>query len=244
MMLNYRDEDLKKFHFLWKKEDQTWLNARKEDWRLLISHGFSEFGASERKEYQEYFLYGQKDSYISETIIFFLTPIDSAETAKKFFHSLVFSTSGRAKLLAGYLDAASDFGPGLSWQHEQIRYFVEGVLGKTYSVLQEQNGSRMETYSTEPTFWCQGFTMQALAVLRDEREYHGYVEAVDYFVSALKYAYPEKWKLRRSTVDVLLDTANSTLTTPGASEVALYLARQLTERETEIRANWAHHPNE
>jgi len=242
MMLNYRNEALKEFLYLWKTEDQTWLNARKEDWRRLVSQGFSEFGAAERKEYLEYFLHGKKDGYISESILFFLTPFDSAETAKKFFHSSVLDTSGRAKVLVGYLDVASDYGQELSWLRDQIRYFVEGVLGDTYRVLQEQSGKRLKRYSTEPTFWCEGFTTRAMGVLLGERDYHGYVETVDYFVSALKYALPENWRLGRSPADTLLDAANSTLATSTASEVARQLARQLMEKEAEIRSNWAYIP--
>src|SRR5690606_18233404 len=221
---------------------QTWLNARKEDWRHLISQGFSEFGAAERKEYLEYFLHGKKDGYISETIVFFLTPIDSAETARKFFYSQVFDTSGRAKLWVGYLDLASDYGDGLSWQQDQIRYCVEGVLGDSYSGRQEQTGKALATYSTEPTCWCQGNMTRAMEVLQGERGYHGVVEAVDYFVSALKYALPEKWKLRRTTVDTLLEAAEAALAEPTTPEVARQLARQLMEKEAEIRSNWAYIP--
>src|SRR5690606_13446346 len=116
---------------------------------------------------------------------------------RTFFHSQVFSTGGRAKVFGSYLGTASKYGDGLRWQRDQIRYFVEGVLGDTYRVLQEQSGPGVETYSSEPTFWCEIFTTRAMEVLQGERDYHGYVETFDYFVSALKYALPEKWKLRR-----------------------------------------------
>jgi hypothetical protein len=230
-----RNQILAPFKCLWKTEDKAWMSRRRADWKVLASNRFSDCTKVELTAYKKYFLTGEWLKYIPESTMFFLTPFTSPKEAKHFFYSKNFGPSERSQLFASYLIKSSVSGAEIDWLPQQTRYFVDGILGHEYQIIEESEAHIRHRISPTPNFFCRTFIAHAKRVLSAEIPYHAYVEVVDYFVSA--WAYVDDADIKNvSVIDSLFDLVNQTLSDTKAGDVAKKLAQELQANEKKIRS--------
>jgi len=229
------------FQHLWKTEDKVWMQQRRDDWGYIEEY-YTNKGApkSEIKQYRNYFLKGQLEGYIPNVVLYFCTPVSNADEARELFQSELWLLRERGDLATGYIFRATEIGQGLPWLRRYIQYFVEGVLGNEYRYIEEPEAGMMHAVSPHPQSWGKKFIYNSVRLLSGEIGYHGCVEAVDYFVTALVYSddtfhrRPKKFKQMISLIDEVLADEN-------ASEAARELAAKLNARRQEIINNWELH---
>lgn len=236
-MDNKRNECVKEFAYLWKTDDDTWLNERKEQWRYLEKHGFSEYSVGENKEYSQYFIYGVKKKYIDPITLYFLTPFTSADLARRIFESDLFEHGERNRILSDYIYVSVNYGLGVSWFRQHIQWFIEGALGNVYQVVQEKtSGGRLKTISPEPESWCNTYIFNAKRVLSNEVEYSGCVDAIEYFVSMLKYITNESLRAKNK-IEGLISLVDEVLSKSDNAPIVQEFAQNLKKYESEIINN-------
>lgn len=235
-----RKDHLEKIRYLWKLDDKEWMRERKEQWRFLVEGNLNDFSAKEKKQLKDLFVNAKKDRYISGPVAYLFTPYCSPETASEAFWSdLLGSQTERMMTLSSYLGTATEYGQGLPWLRQHLRDFVEGVLGHQHRMIEaEIGGGDKKDISPEPTKWCFSFTKNVTDLLTGVNDYHGCVEAVDYFVSALRYATKEMY---RELIDLegFLSLVDKSIEESSASDLALKTARKVKAESQRIRENWA-----
>lgn len=238
-----RAEALSRLNYLWKTDDKAWMKQRRADWKHVEGTYYKD-GATRReiRIRKKFFLYGENDSYIPEEVMFFSVPVTSADEARQVFESDLFRhPNDRYRIMGRYLIIASLVGEGLPWLAQHIRYFVDGVLGKEYRLIEvTRNNGLKKRISPEPGFWCDECMVWMVEVLSGALDYHGCVEAVDYFVSALAHADDPKFR-SRERFDKLIALADSVSADAGAPAVARELASKLKARKQELIDHWALH---
>lgn len=238
MSKEYYTKILAPFKYLWKTDDKEWVKQRKKEWSTLEKNGFSKYSKSELTEDKSYFLRGEYKDYIPEVTVYFMTPFQSAAEASAFFKSDYFDLTAKKNILVSYIVIAPKHGEKIGWLSQSIQYFVEGVLGHEYQLLEQFEGTRNKIYSPEPSYWCDQYIAYASWVLSGKYEYSGVVETVDYFVSAL--AHSEKTAFRtKKELDDMFVLVNTVLNTKKPSKIAFKLAQDLKGKEQKIVDNWA-----
>ncbi len=239
MAMSEKDENaLNPFRHLWRVDDKEWLAERKEQW-LELEEKSEDETKKHKKSLERYFVYGEKLEYISEPLVYLFTPYDSPETAKTLFESDLFRHhQERANLLMRYINSASKWGEGMPWLRQHIQNYVEGVLGKEYRVIEQDSGRRPQAISPEPTFWCKQFIHNSVKILQGKKQYHGCVECVDYFVSALAHAANPKTR-QRCKLTEMMQQVDEVLAQSDASLLAREFAENLKAHEQQIMSNWA-----
>lgn len=96
----------------------------------------------------------------------------------------------------------------MPWLRQHIQYYINGILGDTYKVIQEQDGSSMRTISPDPEFWCSQYIAIAREVLNNERQYHGVIDCTEYFLSALLNFSSDK---KERKINLLLEDVDACL---------------------------------
>ncbi|MCG8432410.1 MAG: hypothetical protein MJA83_00085 [Gammaproteobacteria bacterium] len=229
------EEFLKTIKHLWRVDDPEWLKERKEQWRYLARHGFSDCGAAENKKYARYFVQGEKDAYISHSILYLLTPFDSPAMAKTVFDSELFSADDRGNLLVDFCSACMEWGAGMPWARRHVQWFIEGVLGKEYKVIEEQEYGRINTISPDPALWCNSYIVAAEEVLKGEIDYNGSLDCIDYFMSALPHA-NDTFHLKRRRMEELLELVDAVIEHDMITPASKEMSGMLKAREQEIRS--------
>lgn len=179
-----KNNPLDEFLYLWKSDDKEWMKERKRHWKILKEENFKDFTQRELSLYRKYFLHGLKEGWIDPIILFMLTPIDSAATAKMFFDSGIIFGDDKRRLMSEFVLDSPKWSHSMPWQRIQMMYFVEGILGKEYVIIKENNA----TLSPEPSRWCAVYSSMLLKYLKGEYNYHGCVDSFSYFLSALGFA--------------------------------------------------------
>lgn len=223
------NKKLAPFMYLWKKDNTEWMRQRREDWKIIEAEYLAEeWSKAEVGRCKRYFLNGVKKEYMPGVTLFFLTPIDSPETALKFFLSLNFDDSMRDHIYSSYFRTTSKNIGQLRFLRPMIKYFVSGVLGSEYrqKIIDPESG--YEYNFPEPTFWCQCFLTDAKRILNGDIEYQGVVESLDYFVSCLSHAK----KIRKAYVDDVLKLSQSGL--QSQSEVIKKFSEEIQEHKDKI----------
>ena len=132
------DKTLEKFKYLWKLEDPEWVGERKSQAKFIAkklkSNGNS---AATIREYTSYFLSGEMTGFIDESYKFFMTPIDSAETARLVFESQLFARDQRKTLYGLYATLDFRFCPEIDWLEDHVVYFIQGILGESFEEIQQ-----------------------------------------------------------------------------------------------------------
>ncbi len=232
---------MKAFQQLWKTDDKAWMQQRREDWKHIEEY-YKNKGApkSEVSQYRNFFLKGQIEGYISNVVLYFCTPVSNADEARELFKSELWLIRERGRLATDYIFRATEIGQGLPWLRQHIQYFVEGVLGNEYHYAEESEAGMMHAVSLHPGFWCEKFIYHAVRLLSGKIDYHGCVEAVNYFVTAIAhsddayYRDIEDFQQMNSLIDKVLADEDAT-------EVARELATKLNARRQEIINNWELH---
>ncbi|WP_416398397.1 hypothetical protein [Allohahella sp. A8] len=229
--------ELESFRYLWKLDDKEWVRQRKADWKHLAENGLARISAKGKRQYKDYFLQAKKDDFIGAVNLYFLTPFDSAESARDVFWSKLIDYQGREELLLGYLERAATYGEGISWIKDDARYFADGVLGNEYSEVIDTT-SRPRNIAPDPGFIGEQFLRKTFLLLKGDIARLAYLPAIDYYISTIKYA--NKGKLDDSIgIDVYIDSAQAVLKSDSGRACALDSAKEICQREETIRANWA-----
>lgn len=237
MASSSRINALQKFHYLWKLDDKDWVKERKEQWRYLAENNFSESSAKSLKKYARYFVKGEKDEYMGESIEFLFTPYDSANCARDVFYSELFTPYDRSRIFGNFIGSASKNGQGLPWLRQHVVWFVDGVMGKKYEVLKEQDGQDFRVLSYDPTSLCSSYCIKALMVLEGELEYHGVVDYLEYFISALPHAVDVSYR-KYISIDDFVSTAQVVVESDSASPMVLDYAKRIVSLKKEILEGW------
>jgi hypothetical protein len=229
------------FRHLWKTDDKAWMKQRREDWKLIEAGYYQGETKKSIAQNKKFFVAGEKDAYIPWTALYFSVPITSPDEARQLFYSELFGPTERNDVATRYLRIASDMGQGIPWLRQHLQYFVDGVLGHEYRYLEETipNGLK-KMVSPEPSFWCGGCMSWMVKLLSGTIEYHGCMEAVDYFVSVLAHADDPKFRYRKD-FDELMRLIDEVAADGSAPELARELAGKLQARKQEISDNWALH---
>ena len=149
-MTNKYTKPLQGFSHLWKTDDEQWVAQRKAQWEYIVAHNFDPKDSETYKRLcGKYFIYGEKDEQ-HLNLLYFLTPIDSAATAKQLYDSELFVATEKKQLMVDYILMAMKFGAQMPWLKQNIRYFVEGVIGNEYKKLEMKSGRRMKVISPAP----------------------------------------------------------------------------------------------
>ena len=150
-----KKQALQQFHYLWRLDNKDWVKERKEQWKYLAENNFLESSAKSLKKNSLYFVKGEIDEYIGESIQFLFTPYDSSECARSVFYSELFTPYDCSLIFSRFINSASKFGKDLPWLRQHIIWFIDGVMGKKYEVIEEKDGSFGEcrVLSPEPGFF-------------------------------------------------------------------------------------------
>ena len=237
MLSDSQKEALQHFHYLWKLDNKYWVKERKEQWRYLAESNFLESSAKNLKKYSQYFIKGERDEYIGESIQFLFTPYDSSECARNVFYSAIFTPYDRSRIISEFINSASKFGKGMPWLRQHIVWFVDGVMGKKYEIIKEQDGQDCRIISADPTSLCGSYCVKALQVLEGELEYHGVVDYLEYFVSALPNVIDVNFR-KHTLVDKLISTAEAVAESDAVSPLAIDYARRVLTFKKEILEGW------
>jgi hypothetical protein len=227
------------FLHLWKVDDKDWVKQRRAEWKALEETAFADNSKMHNRALKRYFLEGQKEGYLGTIILFLLTPIDSADSAREVFESNLFkSKRARSEVLGDYVLRSYKFGHSMPWFRQQVQWFVEGVLGKRYEEVHEYFGDNREVISPNPSFWCLAYVVNALEVLKGARGYDPCVDCIDYFVSAAAHATDPFYREKCQIEPMLQAAAAAAAGREDLGEIAHDFARVQCARAAEIRANW------
>jgi hypothetical protein len=238
MLSDSQKEALQRFHYLWKLDNKDWVKERKEQWKYLAENNFLESSAKSLKKNAQYFVKGERDEYIGETIQFLFTPYDSSECARSIFYSSLFTPYDRSQIFSGFINDSSKYGKGLPWLRQHIIWFVDGVMGKNYEIIKEQDGQDYRILSAPPTSICGSYCVKALQVLEGELEYHGVVDYLEYFTSALPDAVDVSFR-KHILIDKLISVAESVVKSGSASPLAIDYAKRIVTLKKEILEGWS-----
>src|SRR5690606_1583393 len=237
MLSAKQQEALSQFRYLWRLDDKEWMKERKEQWKYLAENNFFKDSAKDRKINMRFFVKGERDEYISASIQLLLTPYDSAECVKEIFNSNIFTAYDRSQVMSRYIMSASQWGSGMPWLRQHIQWFVDGVLGHEYRLIEEQENVGERIISPDPTNFCMTYCKSAMKVLQGEHAYHGVADCVEYFISALGYATKLSFR-KHIAVYELIQNVNGVLDGSKASDISLELARKIKSKEEDLWMNW------
>ncbi len=241
IMSDIEERRLAPFRHLWKIDDKAWMKQRREAWEKIEEY-YTNKGApkSEIKQYRNLFIKGKKEGYIPKVVLYFCTPITNAEEARALFKSELWLLRERGDLATDYIFRATEIGQGLPWLRQHIQYFVDGVLGNEYCYVEEPEAGRMHAVSPHPGSWCEKYIYQAVRLLSGKIDYHGCVEAVDYFVTAIAHS-DDAYYRDLEDFQQMISLIDKVLADENASEAARELATKLNSRRQEIINNWELH---
>ena len=185
-----------------------------------------------------YFLKGENTEYIDEASRMLLTPYDSRETAALVFESGLFDRHGREQVMLTYLLNASSFGRGMPWLSNHVKFFISGVLGEHYEVIEEVENNRARVISPDPGFWVSEYIFRIQTIMEKQTEISGYEYCFSYFVSMLPFVTDEG---DRSFCDIegLFSSVESALLNEDCTDDIAKFARQIKDREKHIRDVWS-----
>jgi len=229
-----RSELLSPFKHFWKTEDKEWALKRRSDWKIFENNGFKSCSKAENRVYKKYFLTGEWIAYIPESILFLLTPLSSQSDAKEFYYSKNFGPAERYKISNKYLRVVTRLGAGIDWLPKHIRFYVDGVLGHEYRLIEESQAHMKEVISPDPKFFCHNYFVDSKMLFSGEIAYHGCIEAVDYFVSALSHVDDPEIK-NKVVINELFDLVNKALNDSNVDGVLRRFVEDLKENEIRIR---------
>lgn len=232
-----KKEALQRFHYLWKLDNKDWVKERKEQWKFLAENNFQESSAKSLKKNSLYFVKGEIDEYIGESIQFLFTPYDSAQCARDVFYSDIFTPYDRSRIFSEFINSASIFGKGLPWLRQHIVWFVEGIMGKNYEIIKEKDGGDFRVLSTDPSFFCKIYCVKARMVLEGDLEYHGVVDCLEYFTSALSSAVDIDCR-ERISLSKFMSAAEAVIKNGSASPLAIEYANRVITLKKEILEAW------
>lgn len=233
-----REQTLKKFNHLWKLDDPGWVKQRRAEAKLIASE-LSANGNSVKtiREYTRYFCKGEKTAYIDPHSLFFMTPIDSAETAKAIFESQLLDRSARKQLYQSYATMSHDYWPGLSGLEDHVRFFIRGVLGETYEEIEQEHAGRRQKISPPPSSWCAKYVRTAVKLFKRQDGYYGCIDCFPYFVSALPYMDDPELRMENDIAS-LFEQAEIVTGQPDAMPQALELAQTIIESKAILTEAW------
>lgn len=217
------------FSYFWKLDDVEWMKKRKDEWNFIAEKNYSELSSKSLKNYMDFYIRGEKKDYIGENIEFLFIPYDSAECARKVFYSNFFTVNCRKGIFGNFLSIASTRGLGLPWLSQHIKWYSEGVLGGSYRIIEEMDGRIKKVISPEPTFWCGQYIARALDFIQERSVYHGVIECVDYFVSAISFVDRKDIELSQ-----LIDCVNEALNSNSAPVNVMNFVRELKGNELKL----------
>ena len=230
---------LEKFRHLWKLNDSNWVEERRHQAKLLTKMpALIGDSAQSVKKSTKYFCNGELTDYISIPLKFFLTPVDSSETAKQVFESQLFDKSQRKQLFGSYATLSHQYCPQMPWLQDHILYFIKGVLGDSYVEIREEGGRRPYRISPAPSSWCRRYIDSTIKLFKQQDGYYGAIDCLPYFISALPHVDDSGI---RSEVDLalMLDLAETVSTQEDGMPQAKKLAREILDHRTEINDAWA-----
>lgn len=237
MISEQRTEALKKIHYLWRLDDAEWVKERKSEWKYLVENQFSDSSAKDIKQYSRYFLKGEQEEHIGEVLQLIFTPYLSAINAKEIFYSKLFTPYDRSRIFSGYIGSAYKYAGGMPWLRQHVQFFVEGILGEHYQVIYEQDGPNSRVISPDPTFFCLTYCASALKVIDGKIPYHGVIECIGYFTSALEYAVDASLRMDIS-IDRLIQSAEAAIDDQSLLPLNVDYAKEIIKRKSEILENW------
>ena len=232
-----KKQALQQFHYLWRLDNKDWVKERKEQWRYLAENNFLESSAKNLKKNAQYFVKGEIDEYIGESIQFLFTPYDSQECARDVFYSELFTPYDRSRIFSEFINDASKYGKGLPWLRQHIVWFADGVMGKNYEVIKEQDGVDYRVLSVDPAFFCKMYCVKAVMVLEGGLEYHGVVDCLEYFTSALSSAVDVSFR-KRISINKFISTAETVAESDSVSPLVLAYAKRIVASKKEILEGW------
>ncbi|MBK8186281.1 MAG: hypothetical protein IPK77_02970 [Cellvibrio sp.] len=226
--------------YLWKKDDQDWIKKRKEDWiRLISCQRFDKISAKEKKLLKIYFLEGVLEEYYPPNAILLCTPATSAKELNNIFYSGFFDLESMRRLMSEFISYASEFEWVLPCIKEQIKFFIDGVLGKEYQeIMWKFPGSgNIKCISPDTTQWPMRYLRKCDDLFNHKITYHGYVECFDYFISILPHSTDPDFR-RPNYLKNMLVAAESAQCNLALSAEVQEFAKQVCLRRQEIIDAW------
>ena len=225
-------------HF-WKTDDVDWYAQREADWAIIEAKAIDEANPkSHTEDLKAYFLHGEHcGGYLGAILPFFLTPFESAEEALLAFESDLLADVQQYKRVMGhYLHVAHRYYRYMSWYPHHVRCYVDGVLGSEFRRIERVFSSpRARDITPNATSWCTSFMRASYKVLSGAEKYHGFMEAGDYFMSALPHT-NDAYLRTDAKLDEFLSAAKGY---KGDDKAVLAFASFVNEQAPEIRARWA-----
>ncbi len=183
-----KERALEEFKYLWKVDDEKWLNQRKQKWKDIKSRFYEDESRECLTLYANYYVYGERctDRYMVPGDIFRLTPFTTIAEMNKFFFSPLLDNRTRRSLLS----VGANIAPEKRNESPLYPAFIRSILGEIHKVVSapEQYKENPKVISPEPTRFAVTYIVNLTYALEDKKDISSYSGSYNYFISTLRLA--------------------------------------------------------
>lgn len=203
---------------------------------LIRDSEFSDTPKKERKIYENYFKYGEKEGVLGGLTTVILTPYINSSEFKHLLTSRLLDSSFRAQVYSQYIYIMTSY-EVCDWYEGHMKIAVDMLLGYQYKTIKENTSIRHEKIlSPSPSSWVRNFSNSIMEGLRNDKWVPSYA-CVDYFITILPHALKEKFR-KKVKLDVLYELIDAGLQADRFSNETKLFAEEMNAKKTEILEAW------
>jgi len=230
-------EALEGIKHLWKLDDPEWVEKREQDWLLIRDSDFEDTPKKERKLYENYFKYGQKEGFLGGVTTVILTPYENVEEFDLVYRSQLLGSVDRNDVFTLCIYIYRKY-ESLDWYKSHVKIMMSTLLKSSYEIVQEQtNRTHIKDLSPEPSFWSGIYINRTSKALKTNDDWNPVYECLDYFISILAFVLEDRDRIFNK-LQKLLDQVSKGLDSDSLSGEAKLFAEDVSRRKPEILEAW------